>query len=162
MREGGTMYSEQQKRFFTLTKRFGRLKSRFKTHNFSHTEFIILGTIAQGQKEESEKEEPGILVSQITSHFGSSKSSTSKILRALEEKGYIERNLGKKDKRQMYVTLTEKGESCRRLFQKQMDDYAEKVIERMGEKDIDTLLVLMEKLYGIMEEEAKNLTERKE
>ena len=38
-------------------------------------------------------------------------SNTSKLIRALEEQGYIERVLGKEDKRQMYFRLSSKGRS---------------------------------------------------
>ena len=36
-------------------------------------------------------------------------SSTSKVLRSVEGKGYVNRELGTNDKRQMYFSLTEKG-----------------------------------------------------
>jgi DNA-binding MarR family transcriptional regulator len=45
-------------------------------------------------------------------------SNTSKLLRSVEEKGLIERDLGKKDKRQMYFTLTKKGHERLRLIEK--------------------------------------------
>ncbi len=37
-------------------------------------------------------------------------SNTSKIIRSVEEKALIERDMGTTDKRQMYFTLTQKGE----------------------------------------------------
>ncbi|NTU94708.1 MAG: MarR family transcriptional regulator, partial [Bacteroidales bacterium] len=36
-------------------------------------------------------------------------SNTSKLIRSVEEKGYIKRVLGDKDKRQMYFVLTKEG-----------------------------------------------------
>lgn len=38
-----------------------------------------------------------------------SNSNTSKVIRSVEDKGYIERNLGDCDKRQMYFSLTAEG-----------------------------------------------------
>lgn len=39
-------------------------------------------------------------------------SHTSKVIRSVEEKGFIKRVLGTVDKRQMYFKLTPKGEKC--------------------------------------------------
>ncbi|MDP3451757.1 MAG: winged helix DNA-binding protein [Bacteroidales bacterium] len=36
-------------------------------------------------------------------------SNTSKLIRSIEDKGFIERDLGEEDRRQMYFSLTEKG-----------------------------------------------------
>lgn len=41
--------------------------------------------------------------------LGLTPSNTSKVLRSVEEKGYVSRELGTRDKRQMYFSLTEKG-----------------------------------------------------
>ena len=40
-------------------------------------------------------------------NFGN--SNTSKVIRSVEDKGYVERNLGDSDKRQMYFSLTAEG-----------------------------------------------------
>ena len=49
-------------------------------------------------------------------------SNTSKLIRAVEEKGYIKRVLGEKDKRQMYFILTKEGK-------KMLNDIEEREIE---------------------------------
>ena len=49
-------------------------------------------------------------------------SNTSKLIRAVEEKGYIKRVLGDKDKRQMYFVLTKEGK-------KMLNDIEERDIE---------------------------------
>ena len=46
---------------------------------------------------------------EIAEQLGLSNSNTSKVIRSVEDKGYIERNLGDCDKRQMYFSLTEEG-----------------------------------------------------
>lgn len=48
---------------------------------------------------------------EIAEQLGLTNSNTSKVIRAVEEKGYIERNLGDSDKRQMYFSLTKKGKA---------------------------------------------------
>lgn len=41
--------------------------------------------------------------------LGLTPSNTSKVLRSVEDKGYINRELGTEDKRQMYFSLTDEG-----------------------------------------------------
>jgi DNA-binding MarR family transcriptional regulator len=43
--------------------------------------------------------------------LGLSHSNTSKVICALQKKGYIRRDIGKKDKRKMIFTLTKEGEA---------------------------------------------------
>ncbi|MDD4516781.1 winged helix DNA-binding protein [Massilibacteroides sp.] len=47
--------------------------------------------------------------SEIASNLGLSNSNASKVIRSVEEKGLIERRLGKEDKRQMYFVLSSTG-----------------------------------------------------
>lgn len=45
----------------------------------------------------------------LADSLGLTCSNTSKLIKAIEDKGYISRVLGKTDKRQMYFKLTKKG-----------------------------------------------------
>ena len=47
---------------------------------------------------------------EIANKLGLTNSNTSKVIRGVEDKGFVERILGEGDKRQMYFTLTPKGE----------------------------------------------------
>lgn len=46
---------------------------------------------------------------EIAEMLGLTPSNTSKVLRSVEDKGYISRELGTEDKRQMYFSLTDEG-----------------------------------------------------
>ena len=48
---------------------------------------------------------------EIADLLGLTCSNTSKVIRSVEEKGYIERILGEQDKRQMYFKLTPEGKT---------------------------------------------------
>ena len=50
-----------------------------------------------------------LLSGEIAELLGLTPSNTSKVIRSVEEKGLIERVMGKEDKRQMYFSLTTKG-----------------------------------------------------
>lgn len=47
--------------------------------------------------------------SELAEALGLTNSNTSKVIKSVEDKGLIERVLGKEDKRQMYFHLTEEG-----------------------------------------------------
>ncbi|NDV65303.1 MarR family winged helix-turn-helix transcriptional regulator [Bacteroides sp. 224] len=47
--------------------------------------------------------------SEIAKALGLTNSNTSKVIKSAEDKGYIERSIGKDDKRQMYFSITEAG-----------------------------------------------------
>ena len=48
----------------------------------------------------------------IAKQLNLTQSNASKVIRAVENKGLIQRTLGDDDKRQMYVSLTPEGERC--------------------------------------------------
>ncbi|MCD7899614.1 MAG: MarR family transcriptional regulator [Bacteroides sp.] len=47
--------------------------------------------------------------SEIAKALGLTNSNTSKVIKSAEDKGYIERSIGKEDKRQMNFSITEAG-----------------------------------------------------
>ena len=49
---------------------------------------------------------------ELAKNLGLTCSNTSKVIKSVEEQGFVERQLGKEDKRQMYFALTEKGAVC--------------------------------------------------
>jgi len=46
---------------------------------------------------------------EVADILGLSNSNTSKVIKSVEEKGFVRRIMGKEDKRQMYFSITEKG-----------------------------------------------------
>jgi len=70
-----------------------------KVHSLCLNEGMILCSLKEGRLSSGE----------IASKLSLTCSNTSKLLRSVEEKSLIERDLGEKDKRQMYFTLTKEG-----------------------------------------------------
>ncbi|MEG1498528.1 MAG: MarR family transcriptional regulator [Bacteroidales bacterium] len=68
--------------------------------------------------------------------LGLTLSNTSKVIKSVEEKGLIERVVGKKDKRQMYFSLTNKGKKllsniqCKQI---EMPKFLKKVMNNFTE-----------------------------
>ena len=48
--------------------------------------------------------------SEIAESLGLTNSNTSKVIKSVENKGLVKRNIGKEDKRQMYFALTKSGQ----------------------------------------------------
>lgn len=63
---------------------------------------------------------------EIAERLGLTHSNASKVIRAVEEKGFVERILGKGDKRQMYFSLTAKGKE--KLGEIECEDERMKII----------------------------------
>ncbi|MDO4790380.1 MAG: winged helix DNA-binding protein [Porphyromonas sp.] len=51
-----------------------------------------------------------VSASEVSSRIGLLPAHTSKLLSAVEDRGWIERRLGREDKRKIFFTLTRKGE----------------------------------------------------
>lgn len=68
-------------------------------HGLCLNEGMLLCSLQSGKHSSSE----------IAEMLGLTNSNTSKVIKAVEDKGYIERILGKDDKRQMYFLITESG-----------------------------------------------------
>ena len=78
--------------------------------------------------------------------------AVSQMINLLEDKGYVERYLTKKDRRVVYVHLTPAGKD---EFIKQKNHVAaimDQIMDRIGETDIDELIRLLNKFYDTMEE----------
>ena len=103
----------------------------------------------------------GVYVSTIAEHLKVTPSAISRMLKGLEEKGLIERKVNKNDRRNTYVTLTEKGKKVTKKVELEMNEFTKNVISSMGEEDSKTLIRLFNKLVDTMEAEIKRHNETK-
>lgn len=94
----------------------------------------------------------GMKTSELTKDLCITKPATSKMLNAMEEKGYINRVSNKSDRRVVYVKLTNEGEEFLKDQNKKFENFTCKVVEKMGEEDTDNLIRLFGKLYDVIEE----------
>lgn len=69
--------------------------------------------------------------SELAEVLGLSNSNTSKVIKSVEDKGLIERKLGKEDKRQMYFQLMDTG--MRKLIEiKKEESLINELIDKIG------------------------------
>lgn len=154
--------------FFRTIHRFRKLMSKIKVCDISHVEFFMLGAIYHGKvggphNNKSDKSDCGIKVSELNGIVKGSKSATSKMLKNLEEKGFIERISDSKDKRNVYIKLSNLGEERFSEAKHRMHTLSGTVIDRMGEDDMMKLIKLCNKLYMVLDDEVSKLDpDRKE
>ncbi len=103
-------------------------------------------------------EEIGIKVGELSKRLGATMPATSKMLNVLERKGYIEKVPDAKDRRIVYIRLSEKGEKIVKGASNMLHLFTEHTIEKLGEEDARELLRLLRKLYQIITEDFKDIS----
>lgn len=117
-----------------------------------HSEYKMLGVI-YGELERQKKKQielPGVPISVLSKALLHSKPATSRILRTLEEKGYIIRIPSEADRRTVYVTLTEEGQKKNIEIKGHVDYYMDRILSSLGQEDTSELLRLMDRLYDVV------------
>jgi len=96
-------------------------------------------------------------VSDLPKHLMISKPAMSQLLKRLEKKGYINREIDKADRRKISVTLTPKGQEILAGTKDYADKMLDTVIARFGEDNLLQLLELFTRLTDISEEVKQEL-----
>ncbi len=152
----GTMSHE----LFTSFNNVRKLMGKVHTNRVLYpAEFMMLGAIHHGAGRcgdtKREEGEPGLKVSELSKMVHSTKSATSKMLKGLEEKNYIERITDTKDRRVVYIVLTETGEKIIQDSTKRLYEFTDKTIQKLGEEDTKNLIQNLNRLYDSMKEVLK-------
>lgn len=138
---------EEYSEFFTAFKQFRKLNISNLIPGLSHSDFATMLNIACCKNEEK------VTVSMLSKELHVNITAVSRTLKGLEEKGYIERSVNKKDRRIIYVELTEEGIKVLKNAEKTMDDFADAVFSRLGEDNLTQLTTYMNRLYDAAAQE---------
>ena len=111
---------------------------------------------------ENGNREQGVLASDIAKRLGITAPAVSKMLRSMEEKGYVERRVDEKDRRNTRVSITPDGKEAEQQVRRQMQEFITGVIERLGEERTKELIHLMNRYTEIMQEENQNRKRKKQ
>lgn len=109
------------------------------------TEFLLLKSVASSDLEHH------FSLSDITNSQFISKSGVSKMLSALEKKGYLVREPDKNNRRKIIVTLTTTGYKAIEHFDKIMDDYLTEFINVAGEDFLKQMFTLIDRMHQVRE-----------
>lgn len=88
----------------------------------------------------------------ISEYLQITKPAVSQMLNALEEKGYIYREINKDDRRIVFIKLTEAGHKKVLGIHKHATGQIKTALEMMGEEDSRKLVELITKLKTILDE----------
>ncbi len=136
------------KELFHLLHRVHRCRIKFqKQGNMANVEYFILMAIAVMMQKRPE----GVTMKELVDISRTTMSAASKKIRIMEEKGLIERKISETDRRNSYITLSEKGKAICEKERKRKLDWILKVISRMGEDDMEQLIILSNRMFDIME-----------
>ena len=114
-------------------------------------EFFVLRIIEKYSREHPKEE--GIYVSQIARMAKMASSQVSRMLRNLEHHNLIGRSVDVRDRRNTYVFLTEEGKNISERTHRKMEQYVNRVIDEMGEEQVDELIRLCNEMADVMERE---------
>lgn len=141
-----------QELFVVMSKIIKIVKKFHPTAKIHPGEFMMLGAIhgCTIKARELDKNSAGISVGELTDKIHATKPAASKMLGAIEDKGYIKRAISPTDRRVVYISLTELGQSIIDEAYSSMFELTDNVMKSMGDEDSVELLRLMYKLYDII------------
>ena len=127
-------------KLFRAVHQFKKLNVSDLIPGLSSSEFSVMGAILQMGEE-------------LAAKTKTLPPAVSRTLRGLEEKGYVERSVDKKDRRNTYISLTEKGWKKGEEVRDRMQDFGCSVMSQLKEEDIDQLVAYLDRIYEIAEKE---------
>ena len=129
---------------FRSMNQFRKLKFSEMFPEVCKTDYFVLCTIM-------DKGENGqITISELAKMLP---PAISRTLKGLEERGYVERNVNKNDRRNTYVELTEAGRQLTEEARQTMSDFGKSVMSQVDEADMKRLISYLDNIYHIAEKE---------
>lgn len=143
------MLKQVSRDLYAAMHQFGKLKLGDLIPEMTKSDCMTMMSIHYFSKEKGEN----LTISELAEKIKVQPPAISRTLKALEEKGYVERIINKSDRRNTYVVLTEEGQKELKSIQKTMDAFAEAVVSRMNEEDMQKMIVGLNEFYQIAQEE---------
>lgn len=142
-------------KLFRAMHQFKKLNVSSMISGLSNSEFSAMGAIlAMGKNGQ-------ITISELAAKTRTLPPAVSRTLRGLEEKGFVERKTDPKDRRNTYVSLTEKGWEKGNEIRETMHDFGSSVISQMTEEELEQMIRNLNKIYEISEKEIETRKQQK-
>ena len=159
------MIQDYQRKLIIQMQRFRRLHFWSLSKEFSGSDYRMMAALyrctVQQRKEEKERENRGICVSQIASTANMPMSAVSRSVANLEKKGIVGRCVDLRDRRNTLVFFTEYGKEHARISREKVDKFVDTVCEQFGKKETEILAESMERFVEIVQNELEKKTEEK-
>lgn len=120
------------------------------TKGVTQPEYLIFTALHVHHQEVPDSQ--GIYVSALGEELSVSVSMISKLLRVLEEKGWILRTVDKNSRRNTFVTLTDLGEEIYQTASDQMIAFHKGVVDSLGQEKFAQLLSSAATLFRAYED----------
>lgn len=137
------MYTNANECMETLNKIRLLGKKYMRCSELASAEFFMLVEIGRL----SEEKDDGVTNSEIAETMDTTLSAASKMMKNLEEKGYVIRKASSKDRRVVYISVTEKGKDMVSKVREKHEKVMNRVMEEMGAKDMEEFNRLLKKWY---------------
>lgn len=147
-----------QREYLRTSHRFHRVHMSFINAGLHRGEFFVLETLYRHQRQNPDV--VGMYASKLASAMGMLPPGVSRLLRALETKGYIERIVDSENRRNTYIRLTDIGETVRNQTHGRLHAHMERVLSSVGTENMEAFLVLWNQMLDAMENELKTTDER--
>ena len=131
-------------KFYNLLESFRKTVINNTLNEFSKSEFFMLHLI-----EICSKELKTVTTADLSEKLSISKPAVSQMLNVLEEKGYIERQIYKEDRRLMNISLTEKGNIKLYYIKDKFLSNISNILDDMGREDSERLIDLLGKYFKV-------------
>ncbi len=143
--------------FYKVLHRFHACRPKIESHgDLTNVEFFMLVGISHMIEEKKKNEggswQEGITLGEIIKPIEMSMSAASKKISILEKKGLIERRNSTEDRRNVYITFTEKGKAICERERERKRKWMVEIIRRMGTDDTEKLIELLNRIFDIMED----------
>lgn len=141
--------------FLKVMRRMEKVGDDLFSDKLTNNEFIALCILEEEQKKQ--KEGTGIYVSMLAAGMKSSSPAVSRLLRTMEEKGFVERSVDKNDRRNTFVCITEQGKRVHSEKIGWMGEIFMDTIHQIGFEKMGEMLRLLENFAQRMEEQIKEM-----
>jgi DNA-binding MarR family transcriptional regulator len=150
--------SQRDRALMDTAQRFRQISLSGLHPQFSKGEAWLLLTICQGDEE-------GIPVSELVKRVHMPPPAVSRLLKGLEQDGFIQRSSARQDRRSILVTVTQEGRAQVQQMMQGMHAFWEEVFDSMSAEEFDAMLsgwnhmmdkmevLLREKIWSTPEEE---------
>lgn len=137
-------------RFFSALYQFHKLRMGDLVPDITKLEGMTMSAIKHCSGEKGKEE---LTVSELTAKLKAKGPAVSRTLKTLEDKGYIERDVNKADRRNTYVKLTISGKQKVEEYEQIMSSFAHAVIAKIDRDDMEQMIECLNELYEASREE---------
>lgn len=115
------------------------ISGNIKDCGLTHQQVTVMKLIGHNGK---------VTVSHLCEEMSLSKGTVSGIVQRLERDGYIQKDKSNEDKRNTYITFTDKGVKFAKEFKKNINESYDKVFENLTKEEINEIQKALQLLAG--------------